>query len=382
LNTDVAPLLSEVPAGAAMTFAVAVSGAPPLHYQWSNQHGPISGATNASYLFNALAGTNSYSVAISNVISAITSSTAVLIGQTNAPPLIALDDTDWTLNNNGIFDSSIVNGLLSLTDGNDNEASSAFQNVGQYIGGFIASFNYQTPAGAGGLPGGDGGVTFSLQNSPDGTNALGGNGAGLGYAGITPSVAFEMNIYPGTIGGPIHGGVGIRVGTNGTVGNFSNNGYTGTGSVNFTNGDIIYVQLYYMQGVLQVLMADPTVPATYTTSYSINVPAFVGNNSAYIGLTGSDGGIGSIQTVTNFLYSYTTPPILALAQGAPGKVVVSWPVSVSSLFTLMQSSSLTGPWSPAVPVSSGIVGLQNQATLSAGGSASFYKLQLTDPNAP
>ena len=86
--------------------------------------------------------------------------------------------------------------------------------------------------------------------------------------------------------------------------------------------------------------------------------------------------------MSNLLYSYTTPPILAIAPGAAGLVVVSWPVSVSSLFTLVQSSSLAGPWTPPVPVSSGIVGLQKQVTLTAGGGHTFYRLQLIDPNAP
>jgi hypothetical protein len=63
-------------------------------------------------------------------------------------------------------------------------------------------------------------------------------------------------------------------------------------------------------------------------------------------------------------------------------MVVSWPVSVSTLFTLVQSSNVTGPWIPAAPVASAIVGLQNQVTVSVDGSSSFYRLQLIDPNAP
>ncbi len=261
---------------------------------------------------------------------------------------------------------------MTLTDGNGGEASSAFHDVGQYVGGFVASFVYKTSGGADG-------ITFCVQNSSAGTNSLGNSGGGLGYAGITPSAAFEMNIYAGSP----HGGVGIRVGTNGSIGDFSNDGYNGTGSVNYTNGDNIYVRLYYMQGVLQVLLIDPTAPATNTSYFPINLPATVGNGSAYIGLTGSDGGVTSSQTVSNLLYSYTTPPILSsIARGTPGNVVVSWPVSISTLFTLMQSSSIIGPWSPAVPVSSAVVGLQKQVTLSAGGSGAFYRLQLNDPNAP
>jgi hypothetical protein len=376
LTTDVTPLQSEVPVGVPMTFSVAASGAVPIHYQWSNQGGLITDATNAAYSFNALAGTNSYHVSVSNPVSAIASSTAVVIGETSLPPLVSFNNTDWVLNNNGHVTPSIVGSLLTLTDGNDGEASSAFFDVGQYIGGFVASFTYQNRTN-----GGADGITFSLQNSPAGTNALGNSGGGLGYAGITPSAAFEMNIYAGAI----HGGVGIRVGTNGVMGDWSNDGYNSTAPVNYTNGNNIYVQLYYQSGVMRVLMIDPTALTTNTSSFAVNLPATVGNSSAYLGFTGADGGITSFQTVSNLLYSYTTPPILSsIAHGAPGQVVVSWPVSISSLFTLVQSSSLTagGSWTPAVPVSSAIVGLQKQVTLNAGGSATFYRLQLIDPNAP
>jgi hypothetical protein len=371
LTTDIAPLLSEVPVGAPMSFSVNVSGSTPLAYQWSNQTGAVAGATNSGYEFSALPGTNSYSVAISNSYGALVSSTAVVVGLTNPPPLITFDSTNWTLNNNGNVTPSFVGTLLTLTDGNGGEASSAFFDEGQYIGGFVAFFVYQTSGGADG-------VTFCLQNSASGTNALGAPGGDLGYTGITPSVAFEMNIYAT----PIHGGIGIRVGTNGTIGDFSNEGYLGTGSVNIGSGDDIYVQLYYQQGVMQVSLMDPSAPAAYTTSFLINLPAALGNGSAYVGFTGSDGGTTSSQTVSNFVYSATTTPALSIARGAAGQVVVSWPVSVSTLFTLMQSSSVTGPWIPAVPVSSAIVGLQNQVTLSLGGGGGFYRLQLTDPNAP
>jgi len=380
LTMDVTPLQSEVPVGVPMTFSVAASGAIPLHYQWSNQGGPITDATNATYSFNALAGTSSYHCTITNAVGPISSSTAVVVGDTTPPPLVAITNPGWALNGNGSITPSIVGSLLTLTDGNGGEASSAFFDVGQYIGGFVASFTYQNQ-NQNQTNGGADGITFCLQNSPAGTNALGNSGGGLGYAGITPSAAFEMNIYAGAI----HGGVGIRVGTNGTVGDWSNDGYNSTAPVNYTNGDAIYVQLFYQPGVMHVLMIDPTALTTNTSSFAVDLPATVGNSSAYIGFTGADGGITSFQTVSNLLYSYTTPPILSsIAHGAPGQVVVSWPVSVSSLFTLVQSSSLTasGSWTPAVQVSSAIVGLQKQVTLNAGGSATFYRLQLIDPNAP
>jgi hypothetical protein len=371
LTADVTPLESEVPVGAPMTFSVSASGSSPLSYQWSSRNGVIAGATNASYSFAALAGTNAYHVTVTNALGAVSSSAAVVIGLTNPPPWVTFNDTNWVINDNGNIAPAITtNGLLTLTDGNGDESSSAFYAVGQYVGGFIASFTYQTTGGADG-------VTFCVQDSPAGANALGAPGGALGYQGIAPSVAFEINIFASA-----HGGIGIRAGTNGSIGDFSNIGYVSPAPVNLTSGDNIYVQLYYLAGVMQVLLSDPSAPATYVTNLPVDVPFTLGSTSAYIGFTGADGGTASIQTVSNLLYSYTTPPILAIAPGAAGRVVVSWPVSVSSLFSLVQSSSLTGPWVPVAPVSSGLVGLQNQVILNAGGEASFYKLQLNDPNAP
>jgi hypothetical protein len=80
--TDIHTLRSEVTAGAPWTLSVTANGSP-LYYQWYDQNGPISGATNSSYSFNAVAGTNSYYVAVTNSCSAILSSTAVVISAAN-----------------------------------------------------------------------------------------------------------------------------------------------------------------------------------------------------------------------------------------------------------------------------------------------------------
>jgi hypothetical protein len=66
-------------------------------------------------------------------------------------------------------------------------------------------------------------------------------------------------------------------------------------------------------------------------------------------------------------------PLLAIALEAPGSVVVSWPVAVSSSFTLQQSPAVTGPWSN-VNITPQVVNSQNQITFTLGPSAAFYRL--------
>jgi hypothetical protein len=82
LLTDLSPLDWVVTTGTPMTLAVLANGNP-LHYQWFNQNGPISGATTNSYSFNALAGTNSYYVSVTNSAGSVTSSIAQVVSFTN-----------------------------------------------------------------------------------------------------------------------------------------------------------------------------------------------------------------------------------------------------------------------------------------------------------
>jgi hypothetical protein len=369
IKQDVSPLISQVPAGAAMTFSVTVGGQTPFAYQWSNEGGPILGATNSSYSFNAAAGSNTYRVAISNAFGSTASSTAVLLGLTNPPPIITFNNGNgWALNSGAVITPSFPNPTnLTLTDGIGGEASSAFYDVGQYVGGFLASYVY-SPSGSLAADG----VTFCLQNSVRASNSVGFGGGDLGYTGIAPSVAFEMNLYPNS-----QGGTGIQVGADGSTPDSANPSapYGSTGLVNIASGDPIYVQLYYMQNVLAVWLEDLTTSSIFTTNYVVgSLLALAGNGSAYIGFTGGDGGATSVQVVGNLQYSYTTPPVLSVTAGAPGQVIVRWPISVSTLFTLQQSSSVSGPWTPSNMSSLTQVGNQNQVTLTVGAGPAYFEL--------
>lgn len=80
VQADVQPLSQTVWQGDPVTFSVAAGGEAPLNYQWTLNGQSIDGATNSSYSFAALAGTNSYEVLISNGAGSTNSSTATVTG--------------------------------------------------------------------------------------------------------------------------------------------------------------------------------------------------------------------------------------------------------------------------------------------------------------
>jgi hypothetical protein len=366
---DLSPLLVEVPVGVPVTFSVVASGTLPFTYQWSNGVAAIAGATNSSYAFNALPGSNSYSVGIANVDGSTPSSTAVVVGLTNPPFVISFsgNGADWTTNEGATISASFSNNVLKLTDGNGSEATSAFYDYPQYIGGFLASFIYQ----AGGNKAADG-VTFCLEDSAATTNAVGAGGGSLGYAGITNSAALEFNLYSGD-----HGGQGITFGTNGNVpdNDAALGDFLSTSPVALDSGDPISVQVYYGQDLMTVWLTDEVTSKTFSTSFSANLPAILGSSVGYVGFTGATGGATSIQTISNFMFSYTEPPVLAVTKGTAGSVIVSWPIGVASAFVLQQATALNGVWTN-VPTTPQNVNLQNQVTLTPGTAAAFYRLSL------
>ncbi len=110
--------------------------------------------------------------------------------------------------------------------------------------GFTASFIYQETPGPGqfGIQSPADGIAFVLQNS--GVSVLDGEGGLLGYGGITPSVAVELNVYhlnsgPGTVLNT-QGATGLTAVLNG-VGNTYNN----TGPVSLASGDPIQVTVSF-----------------------------------------------------------------------------------------------------------------------------------------
>ena len=214
------------------------------------------------------------------------------------------DGTGYSLNR-GVFDStgpSIANNVLTLTDGGGGEQRTAFNKTRQDITGFQVHFVYQGTANAGsGL--GDG-VTFAIQNDGRGASAVGNGGGGLGYEGITPSVAIELNLFALPK-------VGTFLGINGTTGS-SQGGYAPTAPVVLTGGDPIAVDLSYNGTTLTESLTDTTTGASFRTGYAVNIARIVGSSTAYVGFTGGSGLFTATQTISNFSMVTPEPASLVL----------------------------------------------------------------------
>jgi hypothetical protein len=130
--------------------------------------------------------------------------------------------------------------------------------------------------------------------------------------------------------------------------------------------------------------------ASFSTSYVVNIPADVaGNNTAFVGFTGSDGASISVQTVNDFILGVSGPIPSIKAQGlenivpsAPilsavvsgNQLSISWPASALT-YTLESTTNMSGlgSWN-AVPQSPGVVGSNFTVTMPIGATNTYFRL--------
>ncbi len=189
-----------------------------------------------------------------------------------------------------------------------------YQTAGANVG-FTAKFTYQFNGGTN--PPADG-ITFTLQNDPAGTAALGGGGGGFGYLGLNNSAAIQLNIYP-----PANGGQGTAFNTNGGIGNntafgapntnnYSTSPVTLASATGTPNGNPINVTVFYNPSAQTITesLVDTVTNAKFSTVYTgVNLASILGNNNmALVGFTGATGGSLATQDITNFSFTQGTLP--------------------------------------------------------------------------
>ena len=179
---------------------------------------------------------------------------------------------------------------LRLTDGNANEARSAFYTTPVNVQQFSTDFDFQLTN-----PNADG-FTFTIQG--DGPTAVGGMGGSLGYAGIPTSMAVKFDLYNNEGEGPDSTGLYI----NGAGPFLPDINLSSTG-INLHSGDIFNAQLTYAGTTLTVVITDTVTNASATQTYNVNIPAIVGGTTAYVGFTAGYGGLTAVQDILNWTYS-------------------------------------------------------------------------------
>jgi hypothetical protein len=237
---------------------------------------------SASETINAIAIATGYSA------SSVTSAAYTI---STATPVVnfASQFTTTGLNFNG---ARIINNVLQLTDGGAGEGHSAWFTTPVNVQKFTTDFNFlQASASADGF-------TFVIQAAPKTIYALGGNGAALGYGGITNSVAVKFDLYSNA--GEGSDSTGFY--TNGATPTVPSVDMSSSG-INLHSGDTMHAHITYDGTTLTLTITDTVTNASFTTSTAINIPMTVGGNTAYVGFTGGTGGLTAIQNVLNWTYT-------------------------------------------------------------------------------
>ncbi len=215
-------------------------------------------------------------------------------------PFTKIDDSSgFTASGLTLNGSAQMSGsALSLTDGGQSEAGSAFTTAPVNVTSFHTSFTMQLTN-----PSADG-MTFTIQGT--GPTALGTPGGGLGYgpdpnveggAYIGKSAAVKFDLYQNTT----EGGDSTGLFTNGAAPAAPARDLTNSG-IDLHSEDVFQVSLAYNGFKLVVTEKDTVTGAVKTQSYPVNIPSLVGGSTAYVGFTGGTGGLTATQNIQTWTY--------------------------------------------------------------------------------
>jgi len=249
--------------------------------------------TTASNVYNApLSVRVSETVQAMAVAPGLQPSSVVGAGYTVTPPYLVnfnqgFADAQGPMQFNGSTNLDDVR--LQLTNGGIDQAGSAFYTTPLNIQAFTTDFTFQLSN-----PVADG-ITFTIQNNSP--SAIGIYGAALGYQYIHKSVAIKFDLHNDAGEGPNSTGLY----TNGAIPTVPAIDLTPSG-INLHSGDAISAHITYDGATLNMTLTDILTQATGSYSWTINIPATVGGDTAYLGFTGSTGQNSSSQKIEAWTY--------------------------------------------------------------------------------
>jgi hypothetical protein len=130
----------------------------------------------------------------------------------------------------------------------------------------------------------------------------------------------------------------------------------------------------YANGTLQVSLIDRVAVTTFRTNFPVSIPGFVGGSTGWVGITGTEGGVLSHQTVSNF--TFVPLPTLSASATATNTVVLSWPEAIVGFTVQSKTQFSDAAW---VTVSGPVnqVNGQNQVVIPSSTGPKFCRLVLS-----
>jgi sugar lactone lactonase YvrE len=206
---------------------------------------------------------------------------------------------------------------LLLTENTDYfAAASAFYPEALNINAFTTEFTFQLNNPGGSLTSMADGITFTIQNV--GPDALGEYGGSLGYAPIGKSFAVKFDLHDNAMEGePGEGPNSTGIYLDGASPTVPFEDITNLG-IDLHSGHPIHAQMSYNGVVLTMVLIDTVTGVSWPHSYTVNIPEFVGGNTAYVGFTGGTGAETADQKILSWKYAAQTPT----ANGPAGNIYV------------------------------------------------------------
>jgi hypothetical protein len=186
--------------------------------------------------------------------------------------------------------SAVVRGALRLTGPVRNATRSVFTATPVSVADFHTAFDFRlTNAHADG-------IAFVLQGA--GPRAKGLSGEGLGYAGITKSVAVSFDLFDNA--GEGANSTGLYSG--GVLPSGAGSTDLSPSGVDLHSGHVMHADIDYAGGALTLTLRDTVTGATATQSYVVDILGAVGG-PAYVGFTAGTSGQTAVQEILNWTYT-------------------------------------------------------------------------------
>jgi hypothetical protein len=108
--------------------------------------------------------------------------------------------------------------------------------------------------------------------------------------------------------------------------------------INMQSGHLMRAELTYNGATLNETVTDTVTNATYTNSYTVNLPSQVGGNTALVGFSGASGAAEAQQNIESWTYTVQTPSSSSATSSQPA---VSTPTFSPAVGTYSSAQPVT-----------------------------------------